>query len=122
MSDLAANITATSLLVGAVATLIVALHKDKSSNGEAKAISVTRIDDTDQKVKTLIQQVDFLFDEVTKLRNQKYELEQVVAKLRDELRKKDTDHDKTKLLLKEALAQLKDKSDRLKALENAKDN
>jgi len=117
--NIAPIITAISLILGAVATIIVALRGGKSGNGEDKAISVTRINDTDKKVETLIQQVDFLFDEITKLRTEKDALVKEVDRLRTELRKEKNDHSETKRLLADALAQLADKNKRILALEGA---
>lgn len=117
--DAAAVVTAISLIIGSIATLIVALKDRKGSDGESKAVSVTRIDDTDRKVETLIQQVDFLFDEISKLRAEKDELVKEVARLRAELKKEKSDHAETKRQLTDALAQLKDKNERILALEGA---
>ncbi len=116
--DAAAVVTGISLIIGSIATLIVALKDRKGSDGESKAVSVTRIDDTDKKVTTLIQQVDFLFDEISKLRAEKDELVKEVARLRAELRKEKSDHTETKRRLEAALAELKDKTARLEALES----
>ena len=86
--DIAAVITAISLVITAAATFIVAI-RDKNSNNEAadKAVSVTQIHETDKKVETLIQQVDFLFDEISKLRTEKDDLERQIATLTDDLNK-----------------------------------
>lgn len=116
--DVAAVITAISLIIGSVATLIVALKDRKSGDSESKAVAVTRIDDTDKKVETLIQQVDFLFDEIGKLRKEKDELVKEVTRLRAELKTERSDHAETKRQLAEALAQLKDKNERIQALES----
>lgn len=118
--DAAAVVTAISLIIGSIATLIVALKDRKNSDGESKAVSVTRIDDTDKKVETLIQQVDFLFDEIGKLRKEKDELVKEVARLRAELKSEKSDHAETKRQLANALAQLKDKNERILALEKVR--
>lgn len=119
--DAAAVVTGISLVIGSIATLIVALRDRKNSDGESKAVSVTRIDDTDKKVETLIQQVDFLFDEIGKLRKEKDKLVKEVARLRAELKNEQSDHAETKRQLADALAQLKDKNERILALEGAKE-
>lgn len=115
--DAAAVVTAISLIIGSIATLIVALKDRKGSDGESKAVSVTRIDDTDKKVETLIQQVDFLFDEIGKLRKEKDKLVKEVARLRAELKNEQSDHAETKLKLAAALKELADKNKRILALE-----
>ncbi len=116
--DAAAVVTGISLIIGSIATLIVALRDRKNSDGESKAVSVTRIDDTDRKVETLIQQVDFLFDEIGKLRKEKDELVKEVSRLRAELKSEKSDHAETKRQLADALAQLADKNERIRALES----
>ena len=119
--DVAAVITGIALVIGSVGTLIVALRGREGSDGESKAVSVTRIDDTDRQVQTLRTQVDFLFDEIGKLREEKDELVKEVARLRAELKREKSDHTETKRQLAEALTQLKDKSARIEALEGAKE-
>jgi len=117
--DLAASITAISLVITAIATFLVAIRDKKSSGkSEEKAISVTRINDTDKKVETLREQVDFLFDEIGKLRAEKDELVKEVARLRVELKNEKSDHTETKRRLEAALAELRDKTARLEALES----
>ena len=118
--DAAAVVTGISLIIGSIATLIVALRERKvGGNSESKAVSVTRIDDTAKQVETLIQQVDFLFEEISKLRQEKDELVKEVARLRGELKTEKSDHAETKRQLAAALAQLKDKNERIIALEGA---
>lgn len=108
--DLAAVITALSLVITAVATLFVAL-KDRKYGGDSteKAISVTKIKDTDKKVETLIQQVDFLFEEISRLRVEKDSLERRVARLTDELKREREDHQKTKQQIQDLLLQIAEK-------------
>lgn len=120
MSEIANIVTSASLLVTAAGGLIIALKKSKAGDGEAKAISVTKINQTDEKVEILIKQVDLLFGEITKLRTQKDALVKEVARLRDELKREKSDHSETKRLLRNALAELKDKNARLLVLENKK--
>ena len=117
--DVAAVVTAVALVIGSVGTLIVALKDRTGSDGESKAVSVSRIDDTDKKVVTLIQQVDFLFEEIGKLRAEKDQLVKEVARLRAELKTEKVDHAETKRQLAAALAELKEKNQRILALEGA---
>lgn len=116
--DIAAVITAISLVITATATFVVAL-KDKKSNDEAadKAVSVTQIHETDKKVETLIQQVDFLFDEISKLRTEKDDLERQIATLTDDLNKEREDHSKTKARLDALLVELDKKNRKIAVLE-----
>lgn len=116
--DIAAIITAISLIIGAAATFIIALRDRKSDgNSNAKAVAVTEIADTGKKVETLIQQVDFLFEEISRLRVEKDNLERKVAELTDELRREKEDHAKTKAALTEALNKLAEKTAKLEELE-----
>ena len=116
--DIAAVITAISLVITAAATFIVAI-RDKNSNNEAadKAVSVTQIHETDKKVETLIQQVDFLFDEISKLRTEKDDLERQIATLTDDLNKEREDHSKTKARLDALLVELDKKNRKIAVLE-----
>lgn len=116
--DIAAVITAISLVITAVATFIVAL-RDKKPNEEAadKAVSVTQIHETDKKVETLIQQVDFLFDEISKLRTEKDSLERQIVALTNDLDREREDHNKTKARLDALLVELDNKNKRIAALE-----
>lgn len=116
--DIAAVITAISLVITAAAAFIVAI-RDKNSNNEAadKAVSVTRIHETDKKVETLIQQVDFLFDEISKLRTEKDDLERQIATLTDDLNKEREDHSKTKARLDALLVELDKKNRKIAVLE-----
>lgn len=116
--DIAAVITAISLVITAVATFIVAL-RDKKPNKEAadKAVSVTQIHETDKKVETLIQQVDFLFDEISKLRTEKDSLERQIVALTNDLDREREDHNKTKARLDALLVELDKKNKRIAALE-----
>lgn len=116
--DIAAVITAISLVITATATFIVAL-RDKKSSGEAtdKAVSVTQIHETDKKVETLIQQVDFLFDEISKLRTEKDSLERQIIALTNDLNREREDHNKTKAKLDALLVELDNKNKRIAALE-----
>lgn len=116
--DLGSIITAISLVIGSVATFIVALRSDKKNeSGEEKAISVTKINETDKKVEVLIGQVDFLFEEISRLRAEKDSLEKKIALLNEELQTERDDHAATKIKLAEAVKELGEKSERLKALE-----
>lgn len=116
--DIAAVITAISLVITAAATFIVTI-RDKNSNNEAadKAVSVTQIHETDKKVETLIQQVDFLFDEISKLRTEKDDLERQIATLTDDLNKEREDHSKTKARLDALLVELDKKNRKIAVLE-----
>ena len=116
--DVAAVITAISLVITATATFVVAL-KDKKSNDEAadKAVSVTQIHETDKKVETLIQQVDFLFDEISKLRTEKDDLERQIATLTDDLNREREDHNRTKARLDALLVELDKKNRKIAVLE-----
>lgn len=116
--DIAAVITAISLVITAAATFIVAL-RDRKPSEEAtdKAVSVTQIHETDKKVETLIQQVDFLFDEISKLRTEKDSLEHQIADLTDDLNREREDHNKTKARLDALLVELDKKNKRIAALE-----
>ena len=116
--DIAAVITAISLVITAAATFVVAL-RDKKSNDEAadKAVSVTQIHETDKKVETLIQQVDFLFDEISKLRTEKDDLERQIATLTDDLNREREDHNKTKARLDALLVELDEKNRKIAVLE-----
>ena len=117
--DIAAIVTGVSLVITAVATFIVAV-RDRKSNGDgnAKAIAVTEIVDTGKKVETLMQQVEFLFEEISKLREQKENLERRVNRLSAELKKEKADHAETKARLEALLIELHEKNKKIKDLEN----
>ena len=117
--DIAEVITAISLVITAAATFIVALS-DKKTNMESadKAVSVTQIHETDKKVETLIQQVDFLFDEISKLRTEKDDLERRIAALTDDLNREREDHQKTKARLDALLIELDKKNKKIAVLEH----
>lgn len=115
--DIAGIVTGLSLVIGSVATVLVAIKKVPSTSSEEKAVSVTRINETDKKVTILIQQVDFLFDEISRLRAEKLQLSKQIAKLREELKVEKTDHVKTKSRLDKALVELEDKNKRILMLE-----
>jgi len=120
--DIASALTGLSLIIGAIATLVVALREKKNNHSESrdKAIAVTRINDTDKKVETLREQVDFLFDEIGKLRAEKDDLVKEIARLRLQLETELTDHTETKTRLELALEELALKDEQIKALEDAK--
>lgn len=116
--DIAAVITAISLVITAAATFIVAFRDKKPSEEAAdKAVSVTQIHETDKKVETLIQQVDFLFDEISKLRTEKDSLERQIVALTNDLNREREDHNKTKARLDSLLVELDKKNKRIAALE-----
>lgn len=116
--DIAAVITAISLVITAVATFIVALRDKKPSEDAAdKAVSVTQIHETDKKVETLIQQVDFLFDEINRLRTEKDSLERQIVALTNDLDREREDHNKTKARLDALLIELDNKNKRIAVLE-----
>ena len=116
--DIAAVITAISLVITAAATFIVAFRDKKPSEEAAdKAVSVTQIHETDKKVETLIQQVDFLFDEISKLRTEKDSLERQIVALTNDLDREREDHNKTKARLDALLVELDNKNKRIAALE-----
>ena len=116
--DIAAVITAISLVITAAATFIVAFRDKKPSEEAAdKAVSVTQIHETDKKVETLIQQVDFLFDEISKLRTEKDSLERQIVALTNDLNRERKDHNKTKARLDALLVELDKKNKRIAALE-----
>lgn len=116
--DIAAVITAISLVITAAATFIVAFRDKKPSEEAAdKAVSVTQIHETDKKVETLIQQVDFLFDEISKLRTEKDSLERQIVALTNDLNREREDHNRTKARLDALLVELDKKNKRIAALE-----
>lgn len=116
--DIAAVITAISLVITAAATFIVAFRDKKPSEEAAdKAVSVTQIHETDKKVETLIQQVDFLFDEISKLRTEKDSLERQIIALTNDLNREREDHNRTKARLDALLVELDKKNKRIAALE-----
>ena len=117
--DVAAIITALVALVTTVGGFFVARKTtgNDADESEQKAISLSRVDETDKKVDVLFTQVDFLFDEISKLRSEKNSLENQIHALRDELRLERADHAKTKKKLSETISELKLKNDRIKALE-----
>lgn len=117
--DVAATITAISLIITAVATFIVAV-RDRKSNGSSneKAVAVTEVVNTGKKVETLMQQVEFLFEEISKLREQKENLERRVNRLSAELKKEKADHAETKARLEALLIELHEKNKKIKELEN----
>ena len=116
--DLAAVITS---LVGFATTIggfIVVNKKPKDGDdSESKAISLSRVDETDKKVEILITQVDFLFDEISKLRGEKDSLEEQIRDLRAELKTERKDHVETKRRLTETIEKLRMKTERLRILE-----
>ena len=116
--DIAAVITAISLVITAAATFIVAFRDKKPSEEAAdKAVSVTQIHETDKKVETLIQQVDFLFDEISKLRTEGDSLERQIVALTNDLNREREDHNRTKARLDALLVELDKKNKRIAALE-----
>ena len=116
--DLAAVITS---LVGFATTIggfIVVNKKPKDGDdSESKAISLSRVDETDKKVEVLITQVDFLFDEISKLRGEKNSLEEQIRDLRAEPKTERKDHAETKRRLTETIEKLRMKTERLRILE-----
>lgn len=117
--DVAAVITAISLVITAVATFLVALRSSKSNGSSTdRAVAVTKIVDTEDKVETLIQQVDFLFEEIARLRNEKDRLEEKVAVLTEDLRREKEAHATTRARLELLLAELEQKNIRIAALED----
>lgn len=117
--DIAAVITAISLVITAAATFIVAFRDKKTDDDAAdKAVSVTQIYETDKKVETLIQQVDFLFDEISKLRTEKDDLEHQIARLTEDLNREREDHSKTKARLDALLVELDEKNKKIAVLEH----
>lgn len=116
--DIAAVITAISLVITAAATFIIAFRDKKPSEEAAdKAVSVTQIHETDKKVETLIQQVDFLFDEISKLRTEKDSLERQIVALTNDLNREREDYNRTKARLDALLVELDKKNKRIAALE-----
>lgn len=116
--DLAAVITAFSLIITAVATFVVAIKDGKSSgSSREKAVAVTEVVNTGKKVENLIQQVDFLFEEIGRLRHEKETLEKRIDILTSDLRKEKEDHAKTKERLEALLIELAEKNGRIKTLE-----
>ncbi len=116
--DIAATITAVSLVITSIGALLVALRGGKSSGeSNSKAVAVTKISDTEHKVGVLIQQVDFLFEEIGRLRHEKSQLESRIDELNQDLLQERADHAETKRLLAEAVAELQDKTRRIKVLE-----
>ena len=116
--DIAAVITAISLVITAAATFIVAFRDKKTDMDSVdKAVSVTKIHETDKKVEILIQQVDFLFDEISKLRTEKDDLERQIATLTDDLNREREDHSRTKARLDALLVELDKKNRKIAVLE-----
>lgn len=117
--DIAAVITAISLVITAAATFIVAFRDKKTDMDSVdKAVSVTKIHETDKKVEILIQQVDFLFDEISKLRTEKDDLESQIARLTEDLNREREDHSKTKARLDALLVELDEKNKKIAVLEH----
>ena len=117
--DIAAVITAISLVITAAATFIVAFRDKKTDMDSVdKAVSVTKIHETDKKVEILIQQVDFLFDEISKLRTEKDDLESQIARLTEDLNREREDHSKTKARLDALLVELDKKNRKIAVLEH----
>lgn len=117
--DIAAVITAISLVITAAATFIVAFRDKKTDMDSVdKAVSVTKIHETDKKVEILIQQVDFLFDEISKLRTEKDDLESQIATLTEDLNREREDHGKTKARLDALLVELDEKNKKIAVLEH----
>ena len=116
--DLAAVITS---LVGFATTIggfiVVNKGPKDGDDSESKAISLSRVDETDKKVEILITQVDFLFDEISKLRGEKNSLEEQIRDLRAELKTERKDHAETKRRLTETIEKLRMKTERLRILE-----
>lgn len=117
--DIAAVITAISLVITAAATFIVAFRDKKTDMDSVdKAVSVTKIHETDKKVEILIQQVDFLFDEISKLRTEKDDLESQITRLTEDLNREREDHSKTKARLDALLVELDKKNKKIAVLEH----
>ena len=117
--DIAAVITAISLVITAAATFVVAFRDKKTDMDSVdKAVSVTKIHETDKKVEILIQQVDFLFDEISKLRTEKDDLESQIARLTEDLNREREDHSKTKARLDALLVELDEKNKKIAVLEH----
>ena len=117
--DVAAIITAIVGLVTTIGGFFIARQKPSNDedDGEQKAVSLSRVNETDKKVEVLFTQVDFLFEEISKLRSEKNSLEAQIHALRDELSLERADHAKTKRKLSETIIELKQKNDRIRALE-----
>ena len=117
--DVAAIITAIVGLVTTIGGFFIARQKPRNDedDGEQKAVSLSRVNETDKKVEVLFTQVDFLFEEISKLRSEKNSLEAQIHALRDELSLERADHAKTKRKLSETIIELKQKNDRIRALE-----
>lgn len=119
--DIAAVITALSLLIGALISGVVALssiRKGRDNNSDEKAVAVSQITETTADVKTLREQVDFLFGELATLKLEKQKLEQKVLKLTRDLKDERKDHKATKKALTEVRKQLKEKTLLIKQLES----
>lgn len=116
--DLAAVITSLVGLATTIGGFIVVNKGPKDGDdSESKAISLSRVDETDKKVEILITQVDFLFDEISKLRGEKDSLEEQIRDLRAELKTERKDHVETKRRLAETIEKLRMKTERLRILE-----
>lgn len=116
--DVAGVITAISLVVTSVATLLVAVkNKGGTAGSTEKALAVTNINETDKKVETLILQVDFLFAEISKLRTEKDSLQSQINRLTLELADERVEHEETRAKLDELLLELDKKNRKIAALE-----
>jgi len=62
--------------------------------------------------------VDFLFDEISKLRTEKDDLEHQIARLTEDLNREREDHNKTKARLDALLVELDEKNKKIAVLEH----
>lgn len=119
--DIAAALTALSLVIGSIATVIVALKgaqrtpTDKENND--KAVAVSEIRDTTDRVDILWEHIIDLREELATLRKEKEDLEEKYEELSKALAKEQGDHAETRRMLDDALAQIAEKDKRIKELE-----
>ena len=118
--DIAASLTGLSLIIGSLATLTIALRGKSNSDSEdndKKALAVSEIKNTTDRVDILWEHIIDLREELSTLRKEKEDLEDKDEELSKALAKEQGDHAETRRRLDDALAQIAEKDKRIKELE-----
>lgn len=118
--DTAQVLTALSLVIGSVGTILVALkgkRESDSNENDEKAIAVSDIKNTTDRVDILWEHIIDLREELSVLKQEKVDLENKYDELEASLEKEKSDHIETRRLLDEALAAIAEKDKQIKDLE-----
>lgn len=118
--DIAASLTALSLIIGSSATLVAVLRSRKepdSNENDKKAVAVSEIKNTTERVDILWEHIIDLREELDALRKEKEDLQTQIDELNAELTTEKNAHVGTRRKLDEALGLLAEKDKKIKELE-----